>query len=40
MRSMTYNLDFSKNLLLAAMIAMSSILSLSMLTNSVLAASR
>ena len=35
---MTYNLDFSKNLLLAAMIAISSILSLSMLTNSVLAA--
>ncbi len=35
---MTYNLDFSKNLLLAAMIAISSILSLSMLTNSVLGA--
>jgi len=35
---MTYNLDFSKNLLLAAMIAISSILSLIMLTNSVLAA--
>jgi hypothetical protein len=35
---MTYNLDFSKNLLLVAMLAISSILSLSMLTNSVLAA--
>src|SRR5215210_878293 len=37
MRSMTHNLDFSKNLLLAAVVATLSIISLSMMTDEVLA---